>query len=830
MKNTKTKIVKTLKKITAFIKTYKLLRRALSCLLIFALISVPILTVNAATNKHSAGDSEQASAPLGADSIFQSCAFGCGQVQADLENGAIDDVLTLYNLPPSERSRVIAHARTEIRSMLFVRIHNLIKKQTPTAAEQAALNTFAERIKGRRVLAAQKALDEYNKWRLHACDPYVPPPPFTYYPGTGCARVFSPYNPTGPKSPSFEEFQQFGAAIAYADLITPEAQGITAKTARDIGVVTGLVSSFVVGGAIGATIGFSITFGTLSAVLPYAGLTFSIAGGIATPVFPAAASASGAIGASAVGVPFAIIAVAVTLFVIQLISVINETQLPGKLQEAVNSAQNQTINLRDLSATDAGNQEIYGAFILTTLPEFDSTDVPAPDPQDRQFVISQQGSTGTINRNSISYKDFNGDCHTSRLSGAWFVDGVNSVENQTLSLEYLNWESQPRIASRKNGQFFVSRPDDLKKTQLAESIEFIGCDGINRIAKIKFDQLTFLTRDIIPISDTGFNITPDPGTDFVVGTVSGAGEPASSLIVTVNGGASTTVNGMTVRNLTIDNNYRISGNVLFTNAPTPTTADFTFKVRNSVGQEQSKIITIKKTAIVDTMKTTLPSNINVGENYSAAIETSTVVGAYSYTMEVTSGSLPLGLSIQRIQSLRFVIQGTPISGGEYNFTISKTYNNGERISQPYKIFVKSSVANLPSGAVSWWRAESNAEDVTGRANGTLVGSVNFEEGKATRAFKFNGTNGYVALPDDTFSPTLDFTFETWFKTATRGVILGRQRSVAPYENPQYGATPAIYVDQNGKLRVQMFQDQNNQFTTSANRVDDNAVSSRRRNL
>ena len=87
--------------------------------------------------------------------------------------------------------------------MLFVRIHNLIRKQTPTAAEQAALNTFAGRIKGRRVLAAQKALDEYNKWRLHACDPYVPPRAVYVLSGHRlCIRVFSPYIPTGPKSPS----------------------------------------------------------------------------------------------------------------------------------------------------------------------------------------------------------------------------------------------------------------------------------------------------------------------------------------------------------------------------------------------------------------------------------------------------------------------------------------------------------------------------------------------------------------------------------------------------------------------------------------------------
>ncbi len=218
---------------------------------------------------------------------------------------------------------------------------------------------------------------------------------------------------------------------------------------------------------------------------------------------------------------------------------------------------------------------------------------------------------------------------------------------------------------------------------------------------------------------------------------------------------------------------------------------------------------------------TLPSNINVGESYSAAIESSVSLSHVSYTIAVTGGSLPLGLSLQRQQSFVYVVQGTPISGGEYNFTISKIYSNGERISQPYKIFVKSNIADLPAGVTNWWRAESNVEDLTGRANGTLVGSVNFDDGKVNRAFKFNGTNGYIALPDETFSPSLDFTFETWFNTAAPGVILGRQRTAIPYDNPQFGATPAIYVDQNGRLRVQMFQNQNNQFTTSTSRVDDN---------
>ncbi len=169
------------------------LRQASSLVVIYALVVVPLLTIEGVMRKASAatmissGKSlAQENFVLGADYIFQDCAFGCGQVQTDLENGAIDDVISLYNLPPTDRSRVIGNARNEIRSMLYHRILALIKKPSPTAAEQAALNTFAGRIKGRRVLAAQKAQEEYNKWRQQACLPYVPPAPFTYNPGAAC--------------------------------------------------------------------------------------------------------------------------------------------------------------------------------------------------------------------------------------------------------------------------------------------------------------------------------------------------------------------------------------------------------------------------------------------------------------------------------------------------------------------------------------------------------------------------------------------------------------------------------------------------------------------
>jgi subtilisin-like proprotein convertase family protein len=77
------------------------------------------------------------------------------------------------------------------------------------------------------------------------------------------------------------------------------------------------------------------------------------------------------------------------------------------------------------------------------------------------------------------------------------------------------------------------------------------------------------------------------------------------------------------------------------------------------------------------------------------------------------------------------------------------------------------------------------------------------------ALSLDGNNGYVSLPADPFgfpstgTTNAPFTFECWFKTTNGGVILGQQSS-GPYTNPPSGYVPSIYVDLDGKLRVEMF--------------------------
>jgi N-acetylneuraminic acid mutarotase len=106
---------------------------------------------------------------------------------------------------------------------------------------------------------------------------------------------------------------------------------------------------------------------------------------------------------------------------------------------------------------------------------------------------------------------------------------------------------------------------------------------------------------------------------------------------------------------------------------------------------------------------------------------------------------------------------------------------------------------LPAGAVSAWRGEGNALDSVGGHNGTLQGGVTFAPGEVGQAFQFNGTSGYVRVPD---APSLDLasavTLEAWINptaltAGTFGTIIAK--STFPVRN--YG----LWVNSAGGLHL-----------------------------
>jgi RHS repeat-associated protein len=131
-----------------------------------------------------------------------------------------------------------------------------------------------------------------------------------------------------------------------------------------------------------------------------------------------------------------------------------------------------------------------------------------------------------------------------------------------------------------------------------------------------------------------------------------------------------------------------------------------------------------------------------------------------------------------------------------------------------------------SGITNWWRAEGDASDTKGAANGTLVNSPVFTQGKVGQAFSFNGNNTYVGLPDNFFpypasgTGTTPFTFDAWFKTTSGGVILGQQGGVSPFANPGNAFVAGLYVGNDGKLYSHIFSNGHADPISSATTVND----------
>jgi hypothetical protein len=72
----------------------------------------------------------------------------------------------------------------------------------------------------------------------------------------------------------------------------------------------------------------------------------------------------------------------------------------------------------------------------------------------------------------------------------------------------------------------------------------------------------------------------------------------------------------------------------------------------------------------------------------------------------------------------------------------------------------------PTGIVSWWPAEGNANDLVGTNNGDLRNGVTFGPGMVGQAFRFDGEDDYIEIPS---SPSLQITealtIECWVNIA-----------------------------------------------------------------
>ncbi len=71
-------------------------------------------------------------------------------------------------------------------------------------------------------------------------------------------------------------------------------------------------------------------------------------------------------------------------------------------------------------------------------------------------------------------------------------------------------------------------------------------------------------------------------------------------------------------------------------------------------------------------------------------------------------------------------------------------------------------ASPPSGLVSWWPGDGNANDIAGPNTGVLSGGATFAPGFVGEAFSFNGSTAYMqATTANILVGTADRTLEMW---------------------------------------------------------------------
>jgi hypothetical protein len=75
----------------------------------------------------------------------------------------------------------------------------------------------------------------------------------------------------------------------------------------------------------------------------------------------------------------------------------------------------------------------------------------------------------------------------------------------------------------------------------------------------------------------------------------------------------------------------------------------------------------------------------------------------------------------------------------------------------------------PSGMLSWWPGDGNAEDIVNGYHGTLMNGATFTDGICNQAFHFDGVDDYVTVGPNPFS-NADLangaTLEAWFRTSS----------------------------------------------------------------
>jgi hypothetical protein len=159
------------------------------------------------------------------------------------------------------------------------------------------------------------------------------------------------------------------------------------------------------------------------------------------------------------------------------------------------------------------------------------------------------------------------------------------------------------------------------------------------------------------------------------------------------------------------------------------------------------------------------------------------VGTVATFNVVAMGSPPLsyqwrfnGTNVVGATNMTLTLTNVQFSqAGNYAVLVTNLYGSVLSSNAVLTVIALGTCAPVPSGLVSWWPAEGNANDAAGTNNGTTGGGIVYTNGEVGQAFVFNGASTSVSIPaSSSLNVGLDngLTLEGWIKPVdiyTRGI-------------------------------------------------------------
>ena len=161
-----------------------------------------------------------------------------------------------------------------------------------------------------------------------------------------------------------------------------------------------------------------------------------------------------------------------------------------------------------------------------------------------------------------------------------------------------------------------------------------------------------------------------------------------------------------------------------------------------------------------------PSNQSVFPGGTAGISVS-ASGTQPLAYQWFQGANPiLGTSNATATNATLVLTNLQLSqsGGIYSVVVTNMLGSTNSSNAMLTVTLPPVCDPAPSGLVSWWAAEGNANDAVGTNNGTLQGGAGYATGEEGQAFNFDGMSGTMIVPDSSsLRLTSRFTIEAWIK-------------------------------------------------------------------